>query len=258
MSRLPPRPLVAIDKAACADAAATGAWHLRGFLTDAQQDAFVAAARQLRGLAPMAHPTMRDGTPLSVRVSSFGSRGWWGDGQGFRYVDKHPGTGRAFPAIPVDLREATYHALYAASRYTGEVDPQHTAASWGLPRGLYDHVAAIDTCLVNLYAPDASLGWHVDQTELDRVSPIITFSIGASCTFELKLEIRGETSIVRHHLSSGDAVVMAGPSRLAEHRVTNIHPEQQADLFGPPLYNPIQASAPGTRLSFTLRRTGYA
>jgi len=257
VSRLPPRPLAAIDKVACADSALTGAWHLRSFLTDAQQDAFVAAARDLRVIAPMLHPTMRDKTPLSVRVSSFGRRGWWADAQGFRYIEKHP-VGRPFPPIPDDIREATYHALHAASRYTSEVNPQHTAAEWGLPRGLYDHVNAIDTCLVNLYAPDAVLGWHVDQTELDRVSPIVTFSIGASCTFELKLEIRGETRVVRHTLRSGDAVIMAGPSRLAEHRVVNIHPEQQADLFGPPLYNPIQASAPGTRLSFTLRRTGYA
>lgn len=255
---LPPRPIGTADPAAAMVHAQTGHWHLRGFLTDAQQDAFADAARLLKTAAPFASPTMRDGTPLSVRVSSFGARGWWADKEGYRYIPKHPTTGKAFPKIPDEIRRAAHQALYAASRYTGQCLPEHTSADWGLASGLSNHVAACDTCLVNHYGPGAQLGWHVDQTELDKVSPIITFSIGATATFEIRVDVDGEPRTFRHRLDSGDAVIMAGPSRLGEHRVVDVRAEDQPDLFGPSLYNPLRATAPTTRLSFTIRRTGYS
>jgi alkylated DNA repair protein (DNA oxidative demethylase) len=236
--------------------AETGCWHLRGFLTDAEQDAFAAAARGLKAIAPLVHPTMRDQTPMSVRVSSFGARGWWADREGYRYVGKHPTTKGSFPPIPAEITGPAYRALYTASKYTRQYVPEHTAAAWGLAQGVSAHITACDTCLVNHYGPGAQLGWHVDQTELDKVSPIVTFSIGATATFEIKLEVDGEIRTFRHRVDSGDAIIMAGPARLGEHRVTDVRVEAQADLFGPAGYNPIRAAA-GTRLSFTLRRTGY-
>jgi alkylated DNA repair protein (DNA oxidative demethylase) len=251
------RPIGLVDPEASLVYAQTGHWHLRGFLTDAQQDAFAAAARGLKTAAPFVSPTMRDGTPLSVRVSSFGQRGWFADRQGYRYIPKHPTTGKAFPSIPEEIRAAAYQALYAASRYTRMCLPEHSSAAWGLPDGLHAHASACDTCLVNHYGPGTQLGWHVDQTELDKVSPIVTFSIGATATFEIKVDVDGEPRTFRHRLDSGDAVIMAGPSRLGEHRVTDIRAEEQADLFGPTIYNPLRAT-PTTRLSFTIRRTGFS
>ena len=103
--------------------------------------------------------------------------------------------------------------------------------------------------------PGAQLGWHVDQTERDRVSPIVTFSLGASCVFWIELGPEGEAVRYRHTLRSGDAVVMAGPARLARHQVTNVHADEP-DLFSQ-VYNPIAKSAPGVRLSFSVRRTGW-
>lgn len=226
--------------------ARTGHWHLRGFLNPAQQDDFVAAARRLKIVAPMAHPRMRDGRLMSVRVSSFGASGWWADEQGYRYVERHPGTGDPFPPIPLMVLEATRAALWQAATATPSGQTTHIPP-------IEAHTTSVDTCLVNLYAPGAQLGWHVDQTERDRVSPIVTFSIGASCTFMLKIE--GHT--YRYTLNSGDAIVMAGPARLAEHTVVDVRPAEQADLFGLN-YNPIATTAPGSRLSFTVRRTGFA
>ena len=222
--------------------ARTGFCHIPGFLTAVQQDEFVAAARNLAAAAPLQHPRMRDGRPLTVRVSSFGERGWWADEQGYRYIERHP-TGVAFPPIPMDIAGATRTALWdaGADRWIDDIER---------------HVASIDTCRVNLYAPGAQLGRHIDQTERDRVSPIVTFSVGASCTFAVWLEDRGEPRAVRCVLHSGDAVVMAGPSRLAEHMVTDVRPAPQGDLFGGN-YDPLHKTAPGTRLSFTVRRTGY-
>lgn len=255
-TRFSARPLQKIDPSAAREMAETGAWHLRAFLVRDMQDAFVAAARQLKGAAPLVHPTMRDGTPLSVRVSSFGARGWWGDRDGFRYVAKHPTTKLAFPPLPDVISDATYAALCEAAHYSALCIPHWTSAAWTLPDGLSSHVAGLDTCLVNHYGPGAQLGWHIDKTELDKCSPIVTFSIGATCTFELRMEVRGEMRTWRHTLASGDAIVMAGPSRIAEHRVIDIRADDQADLFAAN-YNPIAASAPGTRLSFTVRRTGF-
>jgi alkylated DNA repair protein (DNA oxidative demethylase) len=251
------RPIGTIDPVASLVYAQTGHWHLKGFLTDEQQDAFATAARTLKSTAPLVPPTMRDGTAMSVRVSSFGQRGWWADREGYRYINRHPTTKAAFPGMPAVIRDAADQALYAAGRYTGMCLPDFTAADWGLAQGMRSHSLACDTCLVNHYGPGAQLGWHVDQTELDKVSPIVTFSIGATATFEIRLDVGGTMRTFRHRLDSGDAIVMAGPARLGEHRVTDVRVEAQADLFGPATHNPIRAAV-GTRLSFTVRRTGYS
>jgi alkylated DNA repair protein (DNA oxidative demethylase) len=221
------------------ETARTGFYVLRGFLDAATQDAFVAEARRLAEVAPFLYPTMRDGRPLSVKVSSFGERGWWADREGYRYVERHP-SGVAFPPIPEVALAATDRALRTAG---------HTRTETRLHE--------VDTCLVNLYAHDAVLGWHVDQTERDRTSPLVTFSIGAACTFSLRMEVDGETRTFRHRLGSGDAVVMAGPSRLAEHSVADVRDDPQAGLFGG-AYNPVRATYPDCRLSFTVRRSGFA
>lgn len=238
--------------------ARTGFWHLRGFLGRDQQDAFTARARELAAICPFKHPRMRDGREMSVRVSSFGERGWWADEQGYRYVDRHPKLDRAWPPIPESVLTATASALHAAANQSVQANPRWWIDQWGIGaiNPIPDHVAKLDTCLVNLYEPGAQLGWHVDQTERDRKSPIVTFSIGATCIFWLRMEDAGETRTFRCELRSGDAVIMAGPARLAEHQVTHVRDDDQSDLFGGN-YNPISASAPGVRLSFTIRRTGW-
>jgi alkylated DNA repair protein (DNA oxidative demethylase) len=234
-----------IDPAQLATSARTGHWHLRGFLDRAQQDAFVEQARALARVAPFMHPRMRSGAPLSVKVSSFGERGWWADAQGYRYVENP-----RFPPIPECVHWATSMALWEAALSIDHGQPDHIPP-------IDAHARAIDTCLVNLYEPGAQLGWHVDQTERDRTSPIVTFSIGATCTFSLRMEDEGATRTFRYTLESGDAIVMAGPSRLAEHMVSDVRLAVQTGLFSAN-YNPLAATAPGSRLSFTVRRTGWA
>lgn len=235
---------MAIDPAQLATFARTGHWHLRGFLDRAQQDDFVEHARALAKVAPFMHPRMRDGREMSVKVSSFGERGWWADEQGYRYINHCPwGLKRGmqttawWPPIPIGIVAHTDAAL----RVWRPIGPLHE----------------VDTCLVNLYEPGAQLGWHVDQTERDRTSPIVTFSIGATCTFSLRMEDDGAVRTFRYTLESGDAIVMAGPSRLAEHKVSDVRPAMQTGLFSAN-YNPLAATAPGSRLSFTVRRTGWA
>ena len=132
------------------------------------------------------------------------------------------------------------------------VRPDFTTEEW-TPGGTSAWGDRIDTCLVNYYAHDARLGWHVDQTEKDRHSPIVTFSVGASAVFMVRVEHRGELVTQSHILRSGDVIVMAGKARLAEHCVHSIEIDDQSQLFADN-YNPIRESR--SRLSFTVRSTG--
>lgn len=239
---------------------ASGFYVVRGCHTAAQIDALLGHVRTLKAAAPFQAPTMRDGSPLSVKVTSWGTWGWWGDKLGIRYIPRHPGNNRPWPALDVDVLKYAMPMLHGAMKAARQI-PDWTPDAWGLPGGSMPWWPTVDTCLVNYYAPDAVLGWHTDKSERDLASPILTMSIGASAIFEIKLA--GETHRVTLH--SGDGCVMAGESRSAEHRIVKlltpaeVAAEAQADMFSgtapPVIYNPITN---GSRLSITWRRTGLS
>lgn len=218
-----------------------GFFVLRGLYTNSELDAMADLVRALKSEAPFAQPTMRDGTPLRVKVTSWGSKGWWADQRGYRYIDAHPNTGKRWPDLPTELRMWAFRAFFAASMACKPWQPE----AWGF-RGAVsaDYPDMLDTCLVNLYDRGASLGWHVDETERSLL-PITTISLGEPATFEIELS-RG---VVSTTVYSGDAVIMAGASRRARHRVAGL---VAADLFTK-AHNPLRA---GIRLSLTLRCTG--
>lgn len=226
---------------------AEGFYHLRGLYSDAELDRQAELVRELRGLAPFAHPTMRNGTPLKVQVTSWGRWGWWADEQGYRYIDAHPVTKRRWPSIPDELRRWAFRAFYTALEVQRSSVRDWSHCDWGFPAdGTFGYPAALDTCLVNLYSRDASLGWHEDKTETSPL-PITTISLGEAALFEIELG-RGVVSTM---VQSGDVVIMAGPSRRARHRVAHILPPEQPSMFAS--HNPLK---PGMRLSLTLRCTG--
>lgn len=182
-------------------------------------------ARQVVKAAPLMRPTMADGTPLRVQVTSCGDVGWMATrARGYHYADHHPRTGR-WPAMDEVMRACLAEAL--ARAYGDDM-------AW--IAGIYD------TCLLNFYGRGDSLGWHQDVTEEDRCMPIVGISLGDPARFEVELGEEQVSTIVR----SGDVVVMGGYSRLARHRVAEVMPP---DLFGP--RSPL--SRPG-RLSLTYRR----
>lgn len=200
----------------------SGFYVVSGVLSPGVIQRIVDAVHEHARTFPFVHPRMRNGTLLSVEVTSFGDFGWWSDERGYCYTPTHPTTGRPWPEIPHVIRGITSTALYAA-----------------MPRVDHDRWAvSVDTVLVNRYAADASLGWHVDRTEADLVSPIVTLSIGADAVFEIRLNGKVHKMMVRN----GDFVVMAGESRNAEHRVSRILP------------NPLLGEV--GRMSITWRRTG--
>lgn len=198
---------------------------LRQVIDDGAACALAERARLVARAAPLLRPTMADGTPLRVQITSCGSVGWMATrARGYHYADQHPRTG-PWPAMDEDMRGCLADVL-----------------AWAYGEDMAWMAGIYDTCLLNFYGLGDSLGWHQDVTEDDRCMPIVGVSLGDPARFEIELGEEQVSTILR----SGDAVVMGGYSRLARHRIAEV---MQPDLFGP--RSPL--SRPG-RLSFTFRR----
>ena len=200
----------------------TGLHHVPGFLTLAEQSALIEIARTICQEAPLLRPCMRIAgrtLPFKLTLTNCGPWGWWSDERGFRYVDKHPKTGRPFPPIPDLLLELAEKAL----------------ARCGLPP------MRVDNCLINHYAEGESLGPHRDRTEDDMEAPIISLSVGAEALFQMGGPNRNDPT-TDHTLRSGDLLIQSGPSRGYFHGIKRICPTMD---------NPLRD---GSRLNFTLRK----
>ena len=189
---------------------------LPGYLSGDQQRGLLAEIRAVLAEAPLYSPAMpRSGSPYSVRMSNCGSHGWLSDQSGYRYSPVHPVTGAPWPGIPrpaLELWHATTGLAYA---------PQ--------------------ACLINYYGPTAKLGLHRDQDEEAEEAPILSISLGDTALFRLGgPERRSPSRSVR--LSSGDLLVLSGPSRHWFHGVDRILPGTS------------QLLPEGGRFNLTLRR----
>jgi alkylated DNA repair protein (DNA oxidative demethylase) len=189
---------------------------LPGLLPPDQQRRLVAELRRLLARAPLYSPTMPgSGKTLSVRMSNSGPLGWLSERSGYRYSPTHPVTGEPWPAIPLMVL-GLWHAT------TGVAYPP-------------------EACLINYYGPTARLGLHRDQDEDAKEAPILSISLGDTALFRLGgPERKSPTRSVR--LTSGDAVLLEGPSRHWFHGVDHILPGTS------------QLLAEGGRFNLTLRR----
>lgn len=102
-----------------------------------------------------------------------------------------------------------------------------------------------DTALVNLYSPDAKMGMHQDKDEA-ALAPVVSLSIGDACTFRFGNTQTRTKPYEDIRLESGDLFVFGGPSRLAFHGVTKIHPGTAPEGCG----------ISGGRINITMRETG--
>jgi alkylated DNA repair protein (DNA oxidative demethylase) len=188
-----------------------------GYLDRTRQEALLAALRGVFAAAPLFTPRMpRSGRPFTVRMSNCGPLGWVSDESGYRYQPTHPVTGRPWPAMP--------EILLAAWR---DLAP--------------DYPAPPEACLINFYAPTAKMGLHQDRDEEDFAAPVVSLSLGDCCLFRVGGHKRNDpTRSVR--LSSGDAIVLGGDTRLAFHGVDRIEPGTSTLL------------AEGGRINLTMRR----
>jgi alkylated DNA repair protein (DNA oxidative demethylase) len=171
---------------------------LPGHLDLDRQLLLVAALRRILDRAPLYSPAMPgSGKPLSVRMSNCGPLGWLSERSGYRYSPTHPVTGEPWPAIP-----------------DGVLDLWHAATGVAYPP---------EACLINYYGPEARLGLHRDQDENAPGAPILSISLGDTALFRLGgPERKSPTRSVK--LSSGDMVVLEGPSRHWYHGVDRILP----------------------------------
>jgi len=187
-----------------------------GFLGCEAQAALLAQARAVIAQAPFYVPVMpRTGRPFSVRMTNAGPLGWVSDRQGYRYQPAHPETGRPWPPIPPML-----------------LDIWQRLAAWPAPP---------ESCLVNDYAGGAKMGLHRDENEEDLSAPVVSVSLGDTALFRIGgATRRGKTRSLK--LRSGDALVLAGPSRHFYHGVDRIL-EGSSTLI-----------AEGGRINLTLRR----
>jgi alkylated DNA repair protein (DNA oxidative demethylase) len=171
---------------------------LPAHLSPDQQHRLVADLRRLLDRAPLYSPAMPgSGNSLSVRMSNCGPLGWLSDKGGYRYSPTHPVTGEPWPAIPTTVLDL-WHGI------TGVAYPP-------------------EACLINYYGPAAKLGLHRDQDEDAKEAPILSISLGDTALFRLGgPERKSPTRSVK--LTSGDIVLLDGPSRHWYHGVDRILP----------------------------------
>ncbi len=159
-----------------------------------RQERIVSAVREVVAIAPLFSPDTPHGRPMSVRMASAGSFGWYSDGKGYRYVPQHP-NGRPWPPIPGAILQ------------------------------IWDEVTGLarrpDCCLINWYGEGARMGLHQDRDEADFSFPVVSVSMGDDGLFRIGNATRGG-STESIWLNSGDVVVMGGAARLVYHGVDRI------------------------------------
>jgi DNA oxidative demethylase len=102
-----------------------------------------------------------------------------------------------------------------------------------------------DAAIVNFYPDDARLGLHQDGEEPSD-APVVTISLGDTCTFRLTGVDRRTGPFTDVELRSGDLLVFGRENRRIFHGVPRVTPRTAPEGLGLP---------PG-RLSITLRETG--
>jgi alkylated DNA repair protein (DNA oxidative demethylase) len=185
------------------------------FLDAEVQRALVSSVFEAAQVAPFANYATAYGKAMSVGMTSFGPLGWTSDAAGYRYADRHPGTGQPWPAMPQVLLD-----LWAALG-NAETPP--------------------DSCLINLYRGDARMGAHQDRDEADKAYPVLSISLGDTAVFRIGGTSRKDPS-KSLKLNSGDVCRLSGPARLAFHGVDRTVAGSSSLVPG------------GGRINLTLRR----
>lgn len=179
--------------------------------------------------AGLRHPRVPTGQLMSVQSVCLG---WhW---QPYRYSRTADDTdGAPVKELPSTLADLGRHAV---------------AATLGFAAGA---VYEPDAAIVNLYAPDARLGLHQDGEEPSD-APVVTISVGDSCTFRLAAPDRRTGPFTDIELRSGDLLVFGGANRRIFHGVPKVHATTA------PAGHSRQLGLPPGRLSITLRQTGLS
>jgi alkylated DNA repair protein (DNA oxidative demethylase) len=198
--------------------------HISGWLAPDEQRSLVAQFRKW-ALPPagLRHPRVPTGHLMSVQSVCLG---WhW---QPYMYSTTADDTdGAPVKPLPDDLA-----AL--ARRAVADVAPLGEDRSF-----------EPDAAIVNFYEPGARLGLHQDREEPSD-APVVTVSLGDTCTFRMAGVDRRTGPFTDIELRSGDLLVFGGENRRIYHGVPKVINETA----------PPWLDLPGGRLSLTVRETG--
>jgi DNA alkylation damage repair protein AlkB len=190
---------------------AEGAWHLRGYLSGAEQIAVARRSLELGASeAGFYTPLVRGVHPMSVKMLCLG-RHW--NARTYSYEDVRSDIdGLPAPELPADLALIAARAAHAAG---------------------FDFTP--DLCIVNWYGPASRMGLHQDKDEsresLQSGAPVVSFSIGDAARF-LFGGLKRKDPVEKILLESGDVFVFGGESRLRYHGVTRILPGTAPGALG--------------------------
>jgi alkylated DNA repair protein (DNA oxidative demethylase) len=106
---------------------------------------------------------------------------------------------------------------------------------------------APDAAIVNLYPDGAKLGLHQDGEEPSD-APVVTLSLGDTCTFRFADVDRRVGPLLDLELRSGDLLVYGREQRRVFHGVPKVFPGTAPEGLG----------LPAGRLSITVRETGFS
>jgi alkylated DNA repair protein (DNA oxidative demethylase) len=211
--------------------------HVRDWLSPAEQRDLVDRFREwARPPAGLRHPRVPSGHLMSVPSVCLG---WhWQPYTYSRTADDTDGAPvKPMPDVLVDL----------ARRAVTDAGPLgDTAAGDGTGAGR-SRPFDPDAVIVNYYAPGARLGLHQDGEEPSD-APVVTISLGDTCTFRLAGVDRRTGPFVDVELASGDLLVFGGRSRRIFHGVPKVGDGTA----------PAWLDLPPGRLSITIRETGLA
>jgi len=200
----------------------TAASTVVGRLSFDEQLELVEELRAVVGRGPWITP-VAGSLEMSVRIFNAGPVGWVATDarhrharrHGYHYADRHPMTGEPWPKIPprwIDL----------ADRFRGP-DDLGPLLPW-------------DCAHIVRYLPGAVLGWHRDKTEANLRGRVVTFCLGDDAEWWIEDDNGQKTSTI---LSTGDVVLLAGPTRNLQHRISRVITPAERSLFNPsPLASP--------------------
>jgi alkylated DNA repair protein (DNA oxidative demethylase) len=157
--------------------------------------------KALKATAPPAQARTRGWGTTSAAMTNCRQVCWWSDARGYRYQALCPNTGRAWPSIPGEFLEAV-HAATSSTPWPAFMP---------------------DACLINYYGPGAKMGLHQDRGEKDLTQPIVTLCLGDNADFMIGGLARTDRAAA-FIVSSGDALVMGGDSRMRFHGIRKIYP----------------------------------
>jgi alkylated DNA repair protein (DNA oxidative demethylase) len=205
-----------------------GVVHVPDWLSSDEQRALVAEFRRwAQPPAGLRHPRVPAGHLMSVQAVCLG---WhWSPYAYSRTADDTDGA-------PVKPLPASVDALARAAVALAYGDDSPEAGSF-----------APDAAIVNLYPDGARLGLHQDGEEPSD-APVVTVSIGDTCTFRFAGVDRRTAPFVDVELRSGDLLVFGREQRRVFHGVPKVVPGTA----------PAGLGLPAGRVSITVRETGFS